>query len=1065
MQYATSSSPAAPRWWRILVITLAGYLAAASLGLLLAIPPGIASPLWPAAGLALVTALVWGRWALLGAALASFVGSLGFVAANGAAGAVDVATAVAIGGGVALQAWLGATLVRRYAGQPLVLAEPLQLTRFLLLGVLLANCAGASVGLGALWLAGRVATAQAPLHWATWWIGDTLGVLVFAPVMLTLIGQPRDEWAPRRGPVALPLLVVMLLMGLGIREVIRLDTARQRQAFEREAEGAANAVRERLRQPLHALEAMRGLISETEAPDRQAFARASAPWLLQGGGLQALGWTERVARTEMAAFAAREQAAGAAGFRVFERRDAGVADVGDVDAHVIRFIEPLANNAQALGVNTQSIAVARAAIARAVRDGRPVTSAGFELTQGGTGVVLYQAVYRGQPTTAEERVAALRGVVFATLRPGEVLRSVAATLRPSMRLCLLDNESAPSSRVLTGTPGCDNLPALTPLHVAPLALAERRWDLRVYDTAPIAASAGTTWPFALVGLLGTALLAALLLTVTGRARRIAAAVQQRTAELEQRGAELQAQVAERQRTEAALRESQQRLRNILDHAPIGVAYTDTSGRIREANPKLREMLGMHGDRLSAAHIADLLHADDREAEAQARQRLLSGEVPMSRWRMRCLTADGRTLWTQVGVSVLRDSQGDAKRMVWVVEDITEHLALEDAQRARQGAEAANLAKSEFLSRMSHELRTPLNAMLGFSQLLELDRRQPLAPHQLEWTAQIRQAGWHLLHMINDTLDLSRIESGHIDLTPTALDVGDLVAASVALLADSAEKRAVRVDAQLSAGARAVIGDATRVKQILTNLLSNAIKYNHGGGRVTVSSRQADAGMVAIEISDTGAGMNPTQLSQLFQPFNRLGREGGSVEGTGIGLVISLRLAELMGGTLYARSSLGRGSTFTLELPRGATAFTAVPSPDDAELPDATYRRRLVHYIEDNATNAEVMRGILALRPQVKLDISSLGLDGLAAIRARRPSLILLDMHLPDIDGLELLRHLQADPDTADIPVIVVSADATPARISQAIAAGATHYLTKPVNVPQFLSALDEVLEQLDTQFG
>jgi CheY-like chemotaxis protein len=212
-------------------------------------------------------------------------------------------------------------------------------------------------------------------------------------------------------------------------------------------------------------------------------------------------------------------------------------------------------------------------------------------------------------------------------------------------------------------------------------------------------------------------------------------------------------------------------------------------------------------------------------------------------------------------------------------------------------------------------------------------------------------------------------------------------------------------------------------------------------------------------------MNPTQLSQLFQPFNRLGREGGSVEGTGIGLVISLRLAELMGGTLYARSSLGRGSTFTLELPRGATAFTTVQSPDDPELPDATYRRRLVHYIEDNETNAEVMRGILALRPQVKLDISSLGLDGLAAIRARRPSLVLLDMHLPDIDGLELLRHLQADPDTADIPVIVVSADATPARISQAIAAGATHYLTKPVNVPQFLSALDEVLEQLDTQFG
>ena len=1065
MPHRPDSAPTAPRWWWVLAITFAGYLAAARLGLLLAIPPGIASPLWPAAGLALVTALLWGRWALPGAALGSIVANLGFVAGSGPTTPVDLAITVVIGGGVALQAWLGAHLVRRYAGQPLLLAEPRQLVRFVLLGALLASCTSATVGLGALVLAGRIDAVQSASHWAAWWVGDTLGVLVFAPVMLTLIGQPRAEWAPRRGPVALPLVLVMLMMGLGIREVIRLDTERQRQAFEREAESAANAVRARLQLPLHALEAMRALISESAAPDRQAFARASAPWLLDGSGLQALGWNERVPRSETAAFAAREQAAGVAGFHVFDRQDAGVTDASGVDAHVIRFIEPLATNAQALGVNTQSIARARAAIAQAARGGRPVVSAGLQLTQGGTGVVLYQAVYRGQPATAEERVAALRGVVFATLRPGEVLRSVDATLSSSLRLCLLDNEASPASRVLTGAPGCDNLPAYTPLHVAPLALAGRQWDLRVYAKAPIAPSAGTTWSFALVGLLGTAMLGALLLTVTGRARRIGAAVKERTAELELRGAELQAEVAERKRTEAALRESQQRLRNILDHAPIGVAYTDTSGRIWEANPKLREMLGLHNGQLSSVHIADLLHADDREAEAKARQRLLSGAVPMARWRMRCLTAEGDTLWTQVGVSVLRDAQGNAHRMVWVLEDITEHLALEDAQRARQGAEAANLAKSEFLSRMSHELRTPLNAMLGFSQLLELDRRQPLAPHQLEWTTQIRQAGWHLLHMINDTLDLSRIESGHIELTPTTLDLGDLVAASVALLADSADKRAVRVDVQLSAGARAVIGDATRVKQILTNLLSNAIKYNNDGGQVTVSSRQADAGMVAIEVTDTGTGMSPSQVSQLFQPFNRLGREAGAVEGTGIGLVISLRLAELMGGTLHARSAAGHGSTFTLELPRAAATLAPPQAPDDADLPVATYRRRLVHYIEDNETNAEVMRGILALRPQIQLDVSTLGLDGLAAIRSRRPSLVLLDMHLPDIDGLELLRHLQADPALGDIPVIVVSADATQARIAQAINAGATHYLTKPVNVPQFLSALDEVLEQIDTQFG
>jgi PAS domain S-box-containing protein len=1068
VQPASDIRPALPAWWLTIALAFAGYLVCARLGLMLAIPPGIASPFWPAAGLALVTTLVWGRWALVGVVLGSITGNLSFVASAGPTSVLDVAITAAIGIGVALQAWAGAALVKRFVSQPLLLAEPAQLWRFFWLAALLASCVSASVGLGVLWLSGRLDIAQAPQHWAAWWIGDTLGVLVFAPVMFTLIGQPREEWAPRRWQVALPLLAVALLMGLGIREVIRLDTARSRQAFERDAESLSGAVRARLQLPLHALEGMRGLISESAAPDRQAFARASAPWLSEGGSLVALGWTERVPKSEIAAFAAREQATGAPGFQVFERRDAGVSDVGDVDAQVIRFIEPLPANAAALGVNTQSIAIARAAIAKAARSGQPVISAGFKLTQGGTGVVVYQAVYRGQPGSDDERAAALRGVVFATVRPTELLRAAAAGrgLPASLSLCLIDKDAPASSRVLSGAPDCDRPAAFAPLHVASLILAGRQWDLRVSSTAAVAPSAGSIWPFALVGLLGTAMLGALLLTVTGRARRIAEAVQQRTAELELRSAELQTEVTERQRTGAALRDSQQRLRNILDHTPIGVAYTDTGGRIREANPKLREMLGQDGERLTGKHIADLLHPDDRPAESQARERLLAGEVPMARWQLRCLTADGRTLWAQVGVSVLRDAQSQAKRMVWVIEDITERLALEEAQRAQRGAEAANQAKSEFLSRMSHELRTPLNAMLGFTQLLELDRRQPLTEHQTEWTGQIRHAGWHLLHMINDTLDLARIESGHVELHPQTLDLAEVVAACAALLGQNAEKHGVQIDLRLFDQARLVLGDPTRVKQILTNLLSNAIKYNVEGGRVLVGSHINSSGMVALEVTDTGPGMKAAQLAQLFQPFNRLGREGGAVEGTGIGLVISLRLAELMGGTLLrARSSEGEGSTFILELPRADAAPLPPALNDDAELPLASYRQRVVHYVEDNETNVEVMRGILALRPQITLEVSMLGLDGLAAIRQRKPSLILLDMHLPDIEGIELLRHLQADPETSDVPVIVVSADATEASIRQAIAAGATHYLTKPVNVPQFLGALDDMLDQLDTMFG
>jgi PAS domain S-box-containing protein len=1065
MPVTRDPSPSAPQWWWVLAVSFGAYLVLARLGLLLAIAPGLASPLWPAAGLGLVAVLVWGRWALLGTALGSMAANLWFTAGTDSLTATDLALTAAIGIGAALQAGLGAALVKRFVGQPLLLAEPAQLWRFIALGALLASVVNCSIGLAALASVGRIDPSQALPHWAAWWVGDALGVLAFAPVMLSLIGQPREEWAPRRWSVALPLLVVTLLLGLAIREVMSLDAQRQRQAFEREAESAARAVQERLMQPVHALEAMRGLISETPLPEREAFRRASAPWLAAGDGLQALGWNERVARADMAAFEASEQASGMAEFRIFARRDAGVAEVvATDDAHVIRFIEPLPDNVQALGVDTQSIATARLAIEQAVRGGSPVASDSFALTQGGLGVVIYQAVYHGTPTTVDERAHALRGVVFATLRLDSLLRAAATTLPPTLRLCLLDTQEPAPARVLAGPPGCDKLAPLAPLQVTPLSLAGRRWQLRVDAPVPVAPGAGSTWPFALAGLLASGLLGALLLIVTGRARRIEAAVQDRTIELQQRSDDLQQEIAERLRTDAALRESQQILRNILDNIPIGVAYTDTAGRILEANPKLCDMLGPQGGRLAATQVADLLHPEDRAAETAIRQRLLAGEAP-PRWRVRCLAADGRVLWAQVDLSVLRDAQGAAHRLVWVIEDITDHLALEEAQQARRGADAANLAKSEFLSRMSHELRTPLNAMLGFAQLLELDRKQPLTPRQLEWTGQIRQAGWHLLRMINDTLDLSRIESGHFELESKALDLAELVAGAQAMVKHQADLRGVSIEVRLDDQARSVVGDATRITQILANLLSNAVKYNIEAGEVLVSSHPVGGGMVALEVSDTGLGMDAAQLAQLFQPFNRLGREAGPVEGTGIGLVISRRLAELMGGSLRADSTPDRGSTLTLELPRAMTAPVPSSFDEKLELPEASYHQRRVHYIEDNETNVEVMRGIFALRPQVKLEVSTLGLDGLSAIRRRRPSLILLDMHLPDIDGLELLRYLQADPETSDIPVIVVSADATEDRITAAIAAGASHYLAKPVNVAQFLTVLDAALEQADTQFG
>jgi CheY-like chemotaxis protein/two-component sensor histidine kinase len=367
--------------------------------------------------------------------------------------------------------------------------------------------------------------------------------------------------------------------------------------------------------------------------------------------------------------------------------------------------------------------------------------------------------------------------------------------------------------------------------------------------------------------------------------------------------------------------------------------------------------------------------------------------------------------------------------------------------------------------MSHELRTPLNAMLGFAQLLDMDRQPALAPHQSEWTGQIQQAGWHLLHMIDDTLDLSRIESGAVRLDLAPVDLAPLLRSCVSLIENSAQQRGLRIEQALSPQAQAVLGDATRVKQILTNLLSNAVKYNVPGGEVRVSSRSGPRDTVELVVQDTGMGMSDSQMLELFQPFNRLGRESTATEGTGIGLVIAKRLAELMGGQLQVTSLQGHGSTFMLSLPRAQlpAAPQAAPGLVSSELAD--YHRRIVHYVEDNETNAEVMRGILAQRPQVRMEVSTAGLDALVALLRTPPSLILLDMHLPDIDGLELLRHLKANETLRDIPVVVVSADATTARIDEAFAAGANEYVTKPVNVAGFLNLIDRLLEEQETLFG
>jgi len=1055
---------ARPRHWlAISLLTALAYLVVGRLALLLAIPPGYASPLFPSAGLAVVATLVFGARALPGVALGAWLVNVTLGDPRALSTAPALLLSLAPGLGALLQAAAGAALVRWRLPGPLSLAEPREVFWFGLLAAPLACTVNASLSTLALAGAGVVQPGAYAFTWWTWWAGDTLGVLIGAPIALALVGRPRADWLPRRATVALPLTVVTALLALSTVLVSRWDTQRAIAVFERDADAATVAVDNELRHAMFALEAMRGLFSASDDVTADEFRRAAAPWLDSPAQLQALGYGQRVPRGQLPRFEALAARDLGRSFQVFDwppdKRHPAAA--GDPAVMAIRLIEPLPRNLGALGVNQLSIPPSREAILRSAASDAAAASAGFRLTQESgdqTGVVLYRALYAGVPAP-DERLAALQGAVFVTLRMQQMADAALAALPAYLRWCLVDGNPAAARRRLAGPTDCDTAAPEALHHAAPIRLGGQHWVLRLdarRDAVPEAGH-GNAWLFSTVGLLSAAMLSALLLTVTGRTRRIEAAVDERTADL-------QREVVERQRTESALRDSEQRLRNIVDHAPIGIVYAEPSGRIREANPRLRELVGQPAEALAEHTLAELTHPGDRAEDAAGLDALLGGRATEVRRRSRLRHRDGSWVSVQMNWSVLRDPHGRPLRLVAVVEDITEHLRLEQAERARQLAESANAAKNEFLSRMSHELRTPLNAMLGFAQLLELDRRPRLAEHQRGWVAQVLQAGWHLLEMINDTLDLSRIEAGMLRLSLVPVPLQPLVAHCAAMVAPAAARRDIRVDVQLDADAGHVRGDETRIKQVLSNLLSNAVKYNRPGGRVELRVQRGGGGTVTLSVVDTGMGLSAAQIAELFQPFNRLGREQGEVEGTGIGLVISRRLAELMDGSLEVRSTEGQGATFVLTLPAAAAPAEAEAGRDDAASGDR-YRHRHVHYIEDNEANVEVMRGMLQQRPQVTLEVSTLGLDGLAAVRARRPDLILLDMHLPDVDGLELLRQLQRDAHSADIPVVVVSADATPARVQEALAAGARHYLTKPLNLAQFLTVLDELLEAADTRFG
>lgn len=420
--------------------------------------------------------------------------------------------------------------------------------------------------------------------------------------------------------------------------------------------------------------------------------------------------------------------------------------------------------------------------------------------------------------------------------------------------------------------------------------------------------------------------------------------------------------------------------------------------------------------------------------------------------------DGTPFWVELNIVPIADERGRYTHWVSVQRETTTRKEVEEElRRARGDAEQANQAKSDFLSRMSHELRTPLNAVLGFAQLLDMDS---VNVEQRDSVEHILKAGRHLLALIDEVLDIARIEAGRLDLSLEPVNVREVMGEARALLAPLAAERAIRIDTDVAWTCdRYVLADRQRIKQVLLNILSNAIKYTHAGDVVVLSCAETPSDRLRITVRDAGPGIPADRLGKLFTPFERLGAEATEVEGSGIGLALSQRLMEAMGGTIEVESAVGWGSAFTVELPFAAPPLAHL-NPTEADAMVLTTDPGLsstVLYIEDNLSNVQLMRRILATRPEITLLSAMQGRLGLDLARDHVPDLILLDLHLPDLTGEEVLRRLRDMERTRDIPVAIITADATTGQIDRLLGAGARHFLTKPFDVRQFLVFVDETL--------